>query len=179
MIRSNRIGDAPAWLLGATATMLLLQGCAQKPPPPSGRRLYEIDTIGAAKTCTVGKVALTAGQETSTTMSVANDGGWCPITVANGNGPYDSGLLTTKAAHGVVYIHSVGDATRIDYTPARGFTGTDSFAVTLLPGTPTLRVAATVTPGPASVAPPPAPEPEKKAPPRRTPTHRAPAKPTS
>ena len=42
-------------------------------------------------------------------------------------------------------IHEVGDNTRIDYTPDRGFSGTDSFAVKLIPGDAKVIVAVTVT----------------------------------
>ena len=45
-----------------------------------------------------------------------------------------------------VYIHPVGDDTRIDYTPDLGFSGIDSFVVRLLPGNPVLRVNVTVAP---------------------------------
>ena len=47
--------------------------------------------------------------------------------------------------HGSVLIHEVGDNTRIDYTPDRGFTGTDSFAVQLIPGDAKVNVAVMVT----------------------------------
>ncbi len=42
-------------------------------------------------------------------------------------------------------IHEVGDDTRIDYTPDRRFTGSDSFTVKLIPGEERLKVAVTVT----------------------------------
>ena len=79
----------------------------------------------------------------------------------NGDQPYTSALLTARPTHGTVYIHPVGDDTRIDYTPDRGFAGSDSFVVRLIPGDPSLRVAVTVTgqgitraaaPAPASTA---------------------------
>ncbi len=130
----------------ALAVMGLLTACMQTPPPPvSTTRLYAIDQTGAAKQCKVGPVALTAGKQTAATMTVGNDGGWCAISVAEDGRPYAAGLLTVDASHGKVYVHQVGDATRIDYTPDRGFVGPDSFTVTLLPGRPVLRVAVTVT----------------------------------
>ncbi len=78
-------------------------------------------------------------------MTVGNDGGWCGITVADGGQPYSAGLLTIRPTHGRVYIHTVGDATRIDYTPDTGFTGSDNFAVRVVPGNDLIRVAVTVT----------------------------------
>ena len=44
-----------------------------------------------------------------------------------------------------VYIHPVGNATRIDYTPDARFSGSDTFVVKLLPGSPVLRVSVAVT----------------------------------
>jgi len=148
-----------AILAAAFALTALLDGCAQPPAPPaSTTRLYAIDQQGAAKTCTASPVKLTDGQDTEATLSVENDGGWCAISVvAPGNKAYAAGLLTGQPAHGTVYVHSVGDATRVDYTPDHGFTGADTYMVKFLPGSPSLHVAVTVTPGPASVvAPPPA-----------------------
>ena len=78
-------------------------------------------------------------------MKLGNDGGWCAIGVANGGAPYDTELLTEPPAHGSVYIHPVGNATRIDYTPDARFSGSDSFVVKLLPGSPVLRVSVAVT----------------------------------
>ena len=125
-------------LAALAATALLLQACAQK-PPASGTRMFQADLAGAAKSCSAEKVAPAAGQETPVTMKMGNDGGWCAITVDNGGKPFDAGLLMTEPAHGKVYIHSVGDQTRIDYTPSARFVGSDAFAVRLLPGGAVLR----------------------------------------
>ena len=88
------------------------------------------------------------GKTVTVAMTVGNDGGWCAIPVtrpggAAGRQPYAAGLLVAGPAHGKVYIHTVGDVTRIDYTPAAGFAGSDAFTVSLLPGE--ARIAARVT----------------------------------
>ncbi|MGA3398583.1 MAG: Ig-like domain-containing protein [Acetobacteraceae bacterium] len=128
----------------------VLQGCAEKPPSPppaqSHARLFASDFEGGARNCDVPKLKLDAGKEFSASMQVGNDGGWCGITVTQGGKPYDAGLLTQAPEHGSVYIHPVGDDTRIDYTPEPGFSGADSFVVKLLPGSPVLRVNVTVAP---------------------------------
>jgi hypothetical protein len=136
-----------AWVVFALAGVVL-QGCGQGPEQVTGpqTRLFASDFQGGAKTCVVPKPTLTPGKEASATMQVGNDGGWCGITVAQDGQPYSAGLLTQAPGHGKVYIHPVGDATRIDYTPDPGYSGADSFVVTLLPGDPTLRVNATVAP---------------------------------
>ncbi len=136
-----------AWPLAALAAACLVQGCSQ-PPPASGTRLFASDLNGGARLCAVPAITVTNAQESTVPMTVGNDGGWCGISVAQGGQrPYAAGLLTTAPQHGKIYIHSVGDRTRIDYTPEAGFAGSDSFVVRLVPGSATLRVAVTVTKG--------------------------------
>jgi hypothetical protein len=132
------------YALALAATALVLQACQQRPPAATGTRMFQADLLGAAKNCSVSEVAPAAGQDAPVTMEVGNDGGWCAITVDNSGKPFDAGLLVTEPAHGKVYIHSVGDKTRIDYTPNARFTGTDAFAVRLLPGGAVLRASVTV-----------------------------------
>ena len=127
------------------AAALVLQACAPPPKPASTTRLYAADFVGAAKACTVPKLATPApDKEVSATMTVGNDGGWCAITVDNNGQPFDAGLLTARPAHGHAYVHTVGDATRIDYTPNAGYAGPDSFAVRLLPTGAVVRAEVTV-----------------------------------
>lgn len=61
-------------------------------------------------------------------------------------GRYSAGLLTAAPAHGKVLIHSVGDNTRIDYTPDAQYRGADLFAVRLIPGDATISGSVTVAP---------------------------------
>jgi len=137
---------SPSCLL-LTGLAALLQGCQQPPArPASATRLYATDQAGGAKSCTVSPVTAPApGKETTVTMTVGNDGGWCAITVANDGHPYAAQLLTARPAHGHVFYHPVGDATRIDYTPNAGYGGSDSFTVRLLPGEGLIRANVTVT----------------------------------
>ncbi|MBV8590768.1 MAG: hypothetical protein JO212_12060 [Acetobacteraceae bacterium] len=133
----------PAWL----GFIGVLQACAPTPPPRVPSRVFAIDFVGAAKSCTVPKVSLVPGQARDVAISVGNDGGWCAVTVAQpGPSPYDVGLLVTRPGHGKVYVHTVGDETRIDYTPDPGYTGADHFAVRFEPGEPVLRATVNVTP---------------------------------
>ena len=142
MISSRQYPVILSLALGAA-----LASCAPPPTAPvSGARIFASDMTGGAKNCTASKPTLTDAKETSVTMQVGNDGGWCAITVQRGGNTFDAGLLTDHPAHGTVFIHPVGDATRIDYTPARGFNGADWFTVRLLPGNPVIRVTVTVTP---------------------------------
>ena len=147
MIRSGLFARGAG--LGLLATGLLLQGCAPQQaagPAASGAREYEVDQQGEARVCTVPKPpALADGKEAALPMTVGNNGGWCGIDLTRNGGPYAYGLLTARPAHGKVLIHTVGDRTRIDYTPAPGYAGPDSFIARLSPGEATLRVTVTVT----------------------------------
>jgi hypothetical protein len=78
-------------------------------------------------------------------MTVGNDGGWCGILVSYEGKPFAAGLLTGRPQHGKVFIHIVGDDTRIDYTPEIGYAGPDGFTVTLLPEYASLKVTVAVT----------------------------------
>jgi hypothetical protein len=127
--------------------LAVLAGC-EKPPPPvvSTARVYAVDQQGAARTCKVSDATAVPGKQVAVEMSVGNDGGWCALKMSAPNhSPYGAGLLTDRAAHGTVYIHTVGDDTRIDYTPEHGYAGTDTFSVTLLPGAAALTVSVTVS----------------------------------
>jgi len=128
------------------AAALLVQSCAERAPAPPSARMFSADMAGGAKSCTVPTVKPEPGQSAEVPMKVANDGGWCAVTVNNRGKPFDAGLLASPAGHGKVLIHTVGNDTRIDYTPAARFTGTDAFSVRLLPGDATVRVAVSVTP---------------------------------
>ena len=119
----------------------LLQGCASL-SAPSGppARLFAADMNGGARTCDVSPPAVNAANVAEITMKVGSDGGWCGIRVNKGGRPYDTFLLTARAEHGKPFVHTVGNDTRIDYTPEFGFVGTDSFSVRLLPGDTAIRV---------------------------------------
>jgi hypothetical protein len=125
----------------------LLAGCSQNTGPAGSRlRIYAADVIGSARVCQVPNVDPVAGQNTEAAIKMDNDGGWCALRVRqDGARPYGAGLLITRPAHGSVLVHTVGDDTRIDFTPDRGFTGTDSFTVKLVPGDANVEVAVTVT----------------------------------
>jgi hypothetical protein len=132
--------------LAIGTTALLLQACANAPPPASTARVFQADMSGGAKNCVVPKITAAPGQVTPVEVKVGNDGGWCGIIVSAGGKPFSAGLLVTEPAHGKVVVHTVGDATRIDYTPAPRFAGTDSFSVKLVPGAGTVTASVTVTP---------------------------------
>jgi hypothetical protein len=126
----------------------LLAACSNPAGGPAGstQRVYAADLAGAAKLCDAPEVTPAGGAVTDATIKVANDGGWCGLRLRQGGSkPFDAGLLVARPEHGSVLIHEVGDDTRIDYTPDRRFTGSDSFTVKLIPGEERIKVAVTVT----------------------------------
>jgi hypothetical protein len=135
-----------AWL-ALLLTGALLQACGPNTPAAGPRlRVFAADLTGAAPSCEAHEIAPAAGQTIEATMKLANDGGWCGLPAhQDGRKPFDAGLLAVRPGHGSVLIHEVGDNTRIDYTPDRGFAGTDSFAVKLIPGDAKVNVAVVVT----------------------------------
>ena len=139
----NRFGRRTAPWLTIGVTALLVQACTERPGAP-GARIYAVDMAGGARSCVVPRVVPAAGHETPVTMKVGNDGGWCAITVNDAGRPFAAGLLIDEPAHGEVVIHTVGDNTRIDYTPSSGFAGSDAFVVRLIPGNATIRAAVSV-----------------------------------
>jgi hypothetical protein len=128
--------------MAAAVGLLGLQACAPKQEVAApGPRIYAVDVQGRSQLCEVPqRVTLAADRVVEATMTVDNDGGWCGIAT-NRAGP---GLVTAKPAHGRLHVRKVGANTRVDYIPDRGFVGTDTFAVKLLPDRAELKVAAKV-----------------------------------
>jgi len=140
----RRVAEAALLMTG-----LALAGCShpESGPAASTLRVYAADITGGATICEVSRVNPVAGAKVDAAIKMVNDGGWCGLPVhQDGPKPFGAGLLMTRAVHGDVLIHEVGDNTRIDYTPDRGFAGKDSFVVKLIPGDATIRVGVTVMP---------------------------------
>ena len=120
---------------------LALAACAQKQAAPLGARnpTYSADLTGKAPNCTAPEVQITQGQDATGTIATGG-GGWCGIAVTLGGNALTAALLAQAPRSGHVYVHTVGDVTRVDYTPAAGAVGADSFAVKFIPGGETMRV---------------------------------------
>ena len=118
---------------------LALAACTQPATGPNARHpTYSVDLAGKAAVCTAPAVELTRGQPATGTISTGG-GGWCGIPVTLGGDALTAGLLAQPPARGRVYIHTVGDETRVDYTPT-GAAASDAFTVQFLPGDETMRV---------------------------------------
>ncbi|GAA0598114.1 hypothetical protein GCM10009416_40430 [Craurococcus roseus] len=156
--------------LAVVAGLAALQAaCAQPQVAAPGPRIYAVDVQGRSALCDAPQqgVTLAAGRQTEAALTMGNDGGWCGIRTDRA-GP---GLVTAKPAHGRLHVRKVGATTRVDYIPDRGFAGTDTFAVKLLPDQAELRVTANVqassTQQTASTAAVAAPEPAPTPPPAK------------
>jgi hypothetical protein len=139
----SAVARVPFRALAALAGLAAFQAaCAPRQQAAApGPRIYAVDMQGRSSLCdTPPGVNLAAGRPTEATMVMGNDGGWCGIRTDRAG----AGLVTAKPAHGRLHIRKVGATTRVDYIPDRGFVGTDTFAVKLLPDQAELRVAATV-----------------------------------
>ena len=122
-------------------TILTLQGCAETPfsRPVSHATVYSTDVVGKAASCVVAPVTVKDGAENAVAMTTGGNG-WCGVAVDQSGKPYAAGLLIKAPSAGKVYVHTVGDETRIDYTPARVPAGADGFSVRLLPGDAVIKV---------------------------------------
>jgi hypothetical protein len=139
----NRLSISAATLVLAA---LALQACEKPGPAPaiSGARLYSHDMEGKASLCAVpNNVLIVDGKDNALSMTTGGNG-WCGIPLRGPGGAYSAGLLTQHAQNGKVYVHTVGDDTRIDYIPKAGTVVADTFVVRLIPGDAIVRV--TVTP---------------------------------
>lgn len=113
------------------AASLLLAACVHKPVPPpvAGPNLNE----GMASVCKPSSPTLVPGTIAQAEMQMNDDGGWCAIRVADMGKPFRVGLVHDRPLHGRVLIRTAGDQTFLDYLPAPGYTGPDSFTAILRP----------------------------------------------
>lgn len=113
--------------------VLAFPGCAlfeqQKAAPTAPALAAE---TGGARTCTVPALDLSTQGSATATMTVSNEGGWCAVRATEKDGqPFALGLVRGRPDHGRVFIDKYGAETRVQYTPASGYTGADSFTVAL------------------------------------------------
>ena len=138
----------PGAVITSALLVSLVAGCVQ--PPAISRQarnpVYASDLQGKAASCTASSTVPEAGK--TVTATITTDGhGWCGLTLANGDQPFAAGLVERRPEKGHVFIHTVGDDTRVDYTPD-AIAVADSFSVRLIPGDATV----TVSVQPASAA---------------------------
>ena len=112
------------------SAMLLLAACVQQQAAaPAGPNLNE----GIAAVCTPTTPTLVPGAIAQAEIRMGNDGGWCAIRVADAGQPFVVGLVHDRPAHGRVLVRTAGNQTFLDYLPAAGYSGPDSFTAILRP----------------------------------------------
>jgi hypothetical protein len=129
---------------------LTLGGCTQATVAnvSSSLPVYSTDLQGRAAQCSAPPTNAVAEGKTLSVAMTTGGNGWCGMLIRNGSGPYAAGLLTRRPEHGKVYVHSVGDDTRIDYTSLASPVVADAFTVRLIPGNALVEVSVKpATPG--------------------------------
>ena len=142
-MKHTRFAPPATACLCLAAVALLAGACAPQSAAWDG--IYTVDRAGGAKTCAAPTSSPADGTAIKAQIQLNNDGGWCGMILTHGQQPYNSYLMVTRPAHGRVFAHRVGNNTRIDYTPDAGFTGTDLYAIRLIPGNAVVESAVTVT----------------------------------
>lgn len=147
-VRLVRILRLVVGLLGVAS----LAGCADAPKPVVQAPRVMPPHVGPplAGVCHVAPFTVADGGSASVAISMVNDGGYCAARLTNAAGqPFDAPLLPAQARHGQAAVWKYDGKTSVEYVPAAGFAGTDSFVVHLKmagkPGYTTLRVSVTVS----------------------------------
>ena len=129
-----------------------LAACATQAPVASRPPIYAADIAGKAAECTAPAVKVSDGKNATGTIATGG-GGWCGIIVTRDGQPLTAALLTQPPHAGKVYVHTVSDETRVDYTPTEAAVA-DGFTVKFIPGDETMEVTvvstAHATPAPAA-----------------------------
>lgn len=114
------------------ASALLLSACANQNAPQTVVQAEPMD--GVASVCNTTPSPLPRAAAAEVQMQLRNDGGWCAVRIADKDGtPFSYPLMRQRPAHGHVTVNKVAGNSRIEYTPASGFSGTDAFTVALVP----------------------------------------------
>jgi hypothetical protein len=132
-------------LIGFGIVALLAQGCApQQQAAAPAQEPY--DEAGHAAHCDVAPnpLPISGTAPADVKMTVGNDGGWCAVRLGS---LARVAVLRTAPEHGTVYFRNVAsrELTRLQYTPATGYSGTDSFVFQLQPSNVLVRTSVTVT----------------------------------
>ena len=115
----------------------------------SDRGNLQPQTVAGA--CNVKKFFILSLSTTPTDMTVANNGGGCTFTVFNPDLQIvtTAALVTSPPSHGEAAVGLLlgGRQAAVSYRPQPGYTGPDSFAVTLEPRDRGITLHVTVQPG--------------------------------
>ena len=79
-------------------------------------------------------------------MTVSSDGGWCGHGLTHNTYAFTGGNVVQPPEHGEARIRHLASRSLIEYRAVPGYSGDDSFSVTMLPGNSTYLVDVTVKP---------------------------------
>ena len=115
-------------LTAPLAAVLALSACAPKPPV---LQASDPRNDGLAKVCTPTNPDTSKPGPYTAAMAMSNDG-WCGVSAVDRSGkPFSFALVHVRPSHGRVFNQEVANVLRIEYTPDAGYSGPDSFTVTL------------------------------------------------
>lgn len=117
------------YALPLSATLLLGACMTKQAAAPAGPNVNE----GIAAVCNPSTPTLVPGAIAQAQIQMGNDGGWCAVRVADAGQPFVVGLVHDRPAHGRVLVRAAGNQTFLDYLPASGYSGPDSFTAILRP----------------------------------------------
>ncbi|MDG6094475.1 hypothetical protein LOC54_04995 [Acetobacter sp. AN02] len=124
-----------------------LAGCNQGPIQTGAAS--DPDPYGYLKTsavCDVTSPKTDTPDAMNVTMKVRSDDGRCIFRISKpGGGAYASFGVSPSPEHGKPLLYNLSSQTVISYTPTLGYSGTDTFGVTLIPGDGSPRKNMTVT----------------------------------
>lgn len=87
-----------------------------------------------------------AGAGAAMAMTVSSDGGWCGRSMTHDTYAFTGGNVVQPPQHGEARIRHLAFRSLIEYRATPGYTGGDSFSVTMLPGNSTYLVDVDVKP---------------------------------
>jgi len=115
-------------LTAPLAAVLALSACA---PKPQVLQASDPRNDGIAKVCTPTNPDTSKPGPYTAAIAMSNDG-WCGVSVVDRSGkPFSLALVRVRPSHGRVFNQEVANVRRIEYPPAAGYTGADSFTVAL------------------------------------------------
>ena len=121
-------------LAAAFALLAMLPGCDLLGPKTAanGQALAPVSDEGIARSCTASAVDFSTTTNATATIAVSNEGGWCAVKASEKDGQaFATGLVRVKPDHGRIYVEKAGAQTRVQYFPAAGYVGADTFTVGL------------------------------------------------
>ncbi|OUI79795.1 Ig-like domain-containing protein [Acetobacter orientalis] len=124
----------------------MLAGCATTKGPVQTGTPNPFGYMKKSAVCTTTPIKTGADGQLSTTMTVRSDDGLCELKLAQGSGKaYASFGVSPAPEHGKAFLYNLDNDTHLTYTPTMGYTGNDSFSVTLIPGDGSARKRLNVT----------------------------------